>query len=154
MSVTCVDYETCPDCHGIGEDDNARFYCSTCKRTGSIPATLRHYEVISPEMVEYHQSWDPPEPPDHYRCWGLYLAKNKRDAIKQAAKDEAFRDWVTEARGDRVPPFKGLVANLTLCEHGICWACGQDEEGLPTCPECLAALSESERKSLSLEFMA
>jgi len=96
----------------------------------------RHYEVISPEMVEYHQSWDPPEPPDYYRCWGLYLAPNAKAAKAMAVKDPEFREWVTEARVDGVPPFKGLEARRTLCEHGVCWGCGDQGEDSFGCPEC------------------
>ena len=94
----------------------------------------RHYEVLSPEMVYYSQSY-PPEPPDIFRCWGIFLAKNAKDAIRQAVASEEFREWVGEARGDHVPPFKGLRATRCLCEHGVCWACsGSDER--TSCQQC------------------
>ena len=80
---------------------------------------MRHYEVVSPEMCDYSM-YEPSEP---FLCWGLYLARNKRDAIKQAVADPAFDEWVREARGDRVPPFKGLKATLAICSHGCCWGC-------------------------------
>ena len=69
-------------------------------------------------------------PPEPFLCWGLYLARNKRDAIKQAVADPAFDEWVREARGDRVPPFKGLKATLAICPHGCCWGCDHG------CAEC------------------
>ncbi len=98
----------------------------------------RHYQVLSPEMCSYPM-YEPAEP---FRCWGIYLAKNAKDAIRQAVADEAFREWVQEARGDHVPPFKGLKATRTLCEHGRCWACECDDDDVPTCPECTAAWAE------------
>lgn len=87
----------------------------------------RHYEVISPEMVAYY-SMEPPEP---FRCWGIYLAANAAQAKVEAVKDKEFYEWVRDARGDGVPPFKGLTAKRTLCEHGHCWGCDE-------CPTCAA----------------
>ena len=93
---------------------------------------MRHYEVISPEMCEY-SFYEPIEP---YRCWGIYLAKDTKDAIRQAVKDPEFRYWVKEQRADGQPPFKGLKAKRTICEHGICWGCGSENDPSETCSAC------------------
>lgn len=93
----------------------------------------RHYEVISPEM----EHWSQYEPSEPFRCWGVYLARNAKDARVQAVRDPAFKEWVDEARGDRTPPFKGLEVHRTLCEHGRCWGCDGSVD-LPSCPECLS----------------
>jgi hypothetical protein len=87
---------------------------------------MRHYEVLSPEMTHYR--WSDFEPPEVYQHWGVFLAKNAKDAIRQAVAAEEFQEWVQEARGDNVPPFKGLTTRRCLCEHGVCWACGSEEQ--------------------------
>lgn len=106
---------------------------TTCA-TGS---SQRHYEVVSPEITSYSQY--SPEPPDIFRCWGIFLAKDAKDAIRQAVASEEFREWVDEARGDHVPPFKGLRATRCLCEHGVCWGC-KDSDERTSCQQCEEAL--------------
>ena len=91
---------------------------------------LRHYEVVSPEMSSGYSGYEPPE---YGRDWGLFLAKNKRDAILQAVRSDEFSNWVGEARGDNITPFSGLKATLPLCEHGKCWGC---DEFPKFCEEC------------------
>lgn len=90
---------------------------------------LRHYEVVSPTITDYH--WGVLEPPEDYVCWGCYLAKNAKDAIRQSVAGDDFSPWVQEQRGDGSPPFKGLKASPAVCEHGVCWGC----EGI-TRPKC------------------
>ena len=93
---------------------------------------MRHYQVISPSMWYYE--WNAPS--DDFQCWGYYLAKNAKDAIRQAVADkEAFGEWVNEQRASGQPPFKGLKASLCLCPHGVCWGC-IDSDGRTNCPEC------------------
>lgn len=127
----CFTTEPCPDCGGIGQDDNAHFFCWSCGGDGTIPAHLYCYEVTSPEIDHYIYG----EPPDPGVCWGKYVAPNKRQAIIKAVKAPEFKDWVEIARGDQVPPFKGLEVKLTRCEHGICWGC-QATETSSGCKEC------------------
>jgi len=111
---------------------------------------MRHYEVVSPEVPDYRHSWN--EPPEPSRCGGIFLAENARSAIRQAVADEAFLDWVSMARGDGVPPFKGLKATRTLCEHGVCWGCAGDDEAT-NCPACQEAWDrEDEESGLTLGF--
>lgn len=97
----------------------------------------RHYEVVSPSMV-FHPSYGLS---DSLVCWGFYLAKNAKDAIRQAVADPAFSEWVNEQRADNQPPFRGLKASLTLCEHGVCWEC-------EPCSQCRA---EDDWKEFFLE---
>ncbi len=89
---------------------------------------VKHYQVLSPVMEPAYSSYKPLE---SFCCFGLYLAKNAKDAIRQAVKDPEFSEWVKEARGDGHPPFKGLKAELALCSHGKCWGCEED-----VCTEC------------------
>lgn len=58
-------------------------------------------------------------------------APTAKAAIAAAVKLPEFDQWVREARGDGVPPFKGVRARRAVCEHGNCWACVD-------CAECLA----------------
>lgn len=90
--------------------------------------TERHYEVISPQITFYSNGWY--EPDEQGCCWALVKAPNARTAKILALKTDEFKEWVNEARGDNINPFKGVKANLTLCEHGNCWGC---DEG---CEEC------------------
>lgn len=60
----------------------------------------------------------------------------------QAVKDEGFRDWVQEQRAGGEPPFRGLSATLALCEHGVCWGCGEP---------CQACASDDDEPRLALE---
>lgn len=99
---------------------------------------LAHYEVVSPTMT----SGGYMEPPEPFCCYGLYLARNSGAAKQEAVKDPEFSDWVTEARGDGVPPFKGLAVRLARCEHGNCWACNADEN-TSGCPICDAEYREA-----------
>lgn len=90
----------------------------------------RHYEVVSPTMQTSGSTYEPPE---DFVCGGCYLAPNARAAKVMAVADPAFREWVDEQRANREPPFKGLVAKLYVCDHGVClgcddWACEQCEE--------------------------
>jgi hypothetical protein len=101
---------------------------------------LRHYEVVSPEMLSGYTGYEPQEP---YRCWGIYLAKNAREARVAAVKSTEFAEWVKEARGAQMPPFSGLVAIRALCEHGSCYACWDDDMD-PDCPECAAQVRADE----------
>lgn len=98
------------------------------------PTDLRHYEVVSPEMTSYPCM----APPETFRCGGVYLARNAKDAIRQAVADPEFKEWVDEQRANREPPFKGLKAKRALCEHGACWGCATGDE-TTNCPTCLKA---------------
>ena len=138
MISACVDAVACPDCGGIGRDENAHFWCCACEGVGSVPARLRHYEVVSPEMLS-GGSWEPPDP---FRCWGVYLAPNAKAAKVMAIKDPEFKEWVRETRGFE-PPFKGLTVRLFRCEHGRCWSCDTDEDGI-ACDACVAAEGRKE----------
>lgn len=91
-----------------------------------------HYEVTSPPMTEFFGGMAPPETGV---CWAMVLAPTAKAAVVLAVKLPEFRPWVQEARGDHVPPFKGIKARRAVCEHGVCWGCGT---------ECSACLSESE----------
>ena len=127
MSVApCFDYDFCPDCNGVGSDENAHFYCGTCNGTGSVPARRYCFEVVSPEMMTYRGGEiDPPE----YGCaWGVFVGKTKREAIVAAIKSDEFEAHVSEARGDAVNPFSGVKAQLARCQHGVCWNCNYDED--------------------------
>ena len=104
---------------------------------------MRHYEVISEEIC--FRGWGGYEPPEYGRCWGFYLARNKREARKLAVKDPEFKEWVEEMRGSHMPPFKGLEVKPFVCEHGSCVGCWPD--GDPTCSECAA-----EQESWALEL--
>jgi len=104
------------------------------RRTCVAGGSQRHYEVVSPVMRHY-PAWEL-EPAEDFQCWGLFLAPNKRNAIVQAVADEDFRLWVEERRANNEPPFKGLVASLSLCEHGVCWGCNTDGTERTNCPEC------------------
>ena len=99
----------------------------------------RHYEVISPEMYSGPQGYEPPE---WWRCWGFYLAKNRKDARRQAVKDPEFREWVNEQRASNMPPFKGLEVKPFTCLHGACLGCG-DEDG-PDCGACRYEMATGE----------
>lgn len=92
---------------------------------------FRHYMVVSPTMYPYSYM----EPPEPYACVGIYLTRTAKDARVAAVKDSEFADWVLEARGDRMPPFKGLEVTLTRCEHGVCWGCHGTEES-SGCAKC------------------
>lgn len=96
------------------------------------PEGLRHYEVVSPLMTTYHGGY---EPPDDGCDWGIYLAKTRTEAKVMAVKSPDFTEWVTEARGDDVPPFKGLEVRLARCDHGVCWGCKATEDS-SGCVEC------------------
>ena len=140
----CFDWVTCPDCGGLGEDEQAHFSCSACQRTGTVPARRYCYQVTSPEMATY-SFYEPPEP---FVCFGIYVAHTKREALVAAVKDSEFKEWVVEARGDRVPPYKGLKVELARCDHGVCWACTGDEDG-PSCLQCRAELADHLRRERS-----
>lgn len=85
------------------------------------------------------------EPPNAYAYWGVFLARNAKDAIWQAAADEAFSEWAQEQRRDGSPPFKGLKASLCLCEHGVCWGCAGDDE-CSNCAERQEALAREDEE--------
>ncbi len=108
-------------------------------------AAQRHYEVISPEMTHYEYMG----PPELFRCWGVYLAKNAKDAIRQAVADPEFREWVVEQRASREPPFKGLKAFRTLCDHGVCWGCVPDLDETSNCPECREQWAAEDEQALT-----
>lgn len=93
----------------------------------------RHYEVVSPPMTEYFGGQAPPETGI---CWAMVEAPTAKRAIALAVKSPEFRPWVDEARGDHVPPFKGLKAQRAVCDHGVCWGCGTE------CEECLRIYDE------------
>ena len=113
----------------------------------SCAESKRHYQVVSPEM-RYYPYNGPPEP---FVCFGFYLAENAKDAIRQAVADEAFIEWVTDARADRVPPFKGLKASLARCEHGVCWGCENGDE-MTSCGLCREAWDEDQTEWTVQEF--
>lgn len=71
------------------------------------------------------------EPTEELVCWGMFEAPTKRAALIAAVKSPDFKEWVSERRADRMPPFKGLQAKRPICEHGNCWGCD----------ECAACLS-------------
>lgn len=96
----------------------------------------RHYEVVSPEMARSYGGWfDPPEP---FCCWGMFLAPTAKAAVARAVRSPEFSEWVREQRGSNEPPFKGLRATPTLCEHGACWGCDRHPDA-PGCRACAEA---------------
>src|ERR1039458_9442902 len=120
MPEPCVDFRYCDSCGGVGQDDNAHFWCHDCKGQGTVQARLFHYEVVSPVM-NTGGYYGPLEP---FQCWGVYLAPNAKAARVLAVKDtKEFGDWVTAARGDNRPPFADLDAHRFLCDHGACIGC-------------------------------
>lgn len=90
-------------------------------------------------MTSY--DWSNYEPPEYYQAYVEVLTKDARSAIVQAVKTDEFSEWVLEARGDGMPPFKGLKAWRTLCQHGVCWACLSDDA---LCSQCELAFNEME----------
>jgi hypothetical protein len=129
--VPCADWDYCPECNGAGEVPDANFSCSACNAEGTIPARRFHYEVFSEVMTSFSYG----EPPEPSVAWGMYFVHNAAEAKKLAVQDKDFSEWVTMQRGDGVPPFKGLTARLTRCEHGSCWGCNSDEDS-SGCEEC------------------
>lgn len=101
---------------------------------------VRHFEVVSEEMQ--FRGWSGYEPPEWGRCWGVYLARTKRDALILAVRDEEFRPWVELARSDRMSPFKGLTVKEFVCEHGSCVGCWPND-GTSSCPDCAKEHEES-----------
>ena len=83
-------------------------------------------------MVTYY--WM--DPPDYGVCWGVYLVHNAREAIQTAVADPEFHDWVADARGDDIPPFKGLRAKLWRCSHGVCYDEWTEEKERFPCQVC------------------
>lgn len=118
-------HRSCKRCHRDEEAVRKRRKPGFLEPPSICEDGMRHYEVISGEMVTC--SWM--EPPEPFCCWGLYLAKNKHSARAMAVKDPEFHEWVREKRGDGVPPFTGLKVQLTRCDHGHCWGC----DPCPTC---------------------
>ncbi len=93
---------------------------------------MRHYEVISGEYCSWYGS--DLEPPEYEHDWGVFLARNAREAKKQAIRSKDFHHFVQDARGNGVNPFTGMIARPSVCSHGICWGCeGPDYEGCPAC---------------------
>ena len=100
----------------------------------------RHYEVLSPEMSAVQPVTDDGEGPIEFWVeWVCVLATDRRDALKQAIKHTDFQPWVKEARRDQINPFSGVKARLTLCKHGVCWACNDE---LMPCDVCLSSDNE------------
>lgn len=116
----------CVDCCAAPRDRRDLF--GPVGGTMTCGVNARHYEVISPEIV--HTSFY--EPPTVFRCWGCYLARNRRDARIQAVRSAEFAEWVNETAGFS-PPFKGLEVRLFVCPHGDCMGCWREGTG---CPEC------------------
>lgn len=114
-----------------------------------MASTLKHYEVISPEMVDYGYWAEPPEPP--FRGWALVEARNKKDAIRLSVKEPYMQEWVERARQDGINPFAGLKAELAICEHGVCWGCEPEGQEEPSCPECRKAWNEPHEALSSAE---
>jgi hypothetical protein len=105
-------------------------------------------------MTTYYDNADPPEPPETGRCWGIYLERTKRHARAAAVKDSEFAEWVLEARGDGMPPFKGLEVNLARCEHGVCWGCDatEDSSGCAQCDAESAADIAAENEQIEARY--
>lgn len=119
-----------PDLYAAGSDAPASPLATPqgCSAEGG-----RHYVVTSPWRVYYSMVG---EPPGGGCCLAEVVAPTKRAAAVAACRTREFADWVTEARGDGVPPFEGLEVELMQCEHGVCWGCLTDE--LDGCPACIA----------------
>jgi hypothetical protein len=103
-----------------------------------VSGDLRHYAVVSAEVMTDPGCSHPDgilAPPEYGCCYAEVLASSKRDAIHQAVKLREFQPWMEEARSDGRNPFAGVTASLTVCEHGVCWACSAtaDSSGCPTC---------------------
>lgn len=97
-------------------------------RSNCVIEDGRHYELIAPYRIKYYGSWEPPEG----GCdWALVIAKNKSEARKKVLTESVFRDYVTEMRGDRKPPWYEVKTIESVCEHRICWGCGFE------CQECI-----------------
>lgn len=82
--------------------------------------------VTSPEITIHYYM----EPPETYRCFAIVEADTNRAAMIAACRLPDFKEWVDQARGDGVPPYKGLKVDRCLCEHGNCWGCDE-------CQRCL-----------------
>jgi len=96
-------------------------------------------------MTSY--AWN--EPPDEVRAWGVFLASNAKNAAAHAAASPEFAEWVQEQRAARRPPFKGLRAELAVCEHGVCWGCADSDERT-NCQSCEEAIQAEEEKRWAL----
>ena len=77
-----------------------------------------HYEVVSPWIRHYYGGYEPPE---DFRCYGVYFAQNAKAAKVKAIADPEFKEWRDDSAGS--PPFKGLETRLFRCEHDSCYSC-------------------------------
>jgi hypothetical protein len=103
---------------------------SDCKHQPSA----RHYELVGPARMTAG-SYILCEPPEEYCAWAMVIAKNKNEARKHVTKEADFRDYVTEMRGDDKPPWYEVKVRESVCEHGVCWECGE-------CIDCLVHMDE------------
>src|ERR1019366_9245841 len=91
-----------------------------------------HYEVVSPWIRHYYGGYEPPE---DFRCYGVYFAQNAKAAKVKAIADPEFKEWRDDSAGS--PPFKGLTVLLFRCEHGTCFDCGGHTPGVIGSYGCL-----------------
>ena len=138
--LPCLDWDYCNACNGVGHDENACFWCETCMGAGTVIAKRYCYEVVSEPMTTYYDGYAPPET----GCeWGVFMARNQREAKILAVRSPDFSESVREARGDGVPPMARLTGRLARCEHGVCWGCKSTEES-SGCADCDDDLEDRE----------
>lgn len=102
---------------------------------------MKHYEVISPEMIVGH-SYDPPEPGEPTACFAFVEAETPAQAKAAALRLPEFDLWKRNADN----PFTGLKVRRSRCKHGYCY-CDRCVEAAP-CAVCGAELEaelEAER---------
>lgn len=120
----------------------------TGRNSGAV-VTLRHYEVTSPE---YEQVYDRIM---HYDLtapgvdWMLVEAHTAREAVSIAVKAwlKEPASWSASQKRDALCPFTGVRARLAVCEHGVCWGCG-DSEGRTEHPCSVCADMEQRERAL------
>lgn len=78
--------------------------------------TMKHYEVISPEMI-VGRSYDPPDPGEPTACFAFVEAETPAKAKAAALRLDEFEPW----RDWSDNPFTGLSVRLSRCRHGVCY---------------------------------
>ena len=72
---------------------------------------MKKYSVITPEVMFYAGSYDPPAPPEFGRDYVEVEANTKKEARVVAVREFRNRKskWIEERRGDDLSPFTGLL---------------------------------------------
>lgn len=103
---------------------------------------MKHYEVVSPEMIVGH-SYDPPAPGEPCASFAFVVAETPAKAKAAALRTPDFALWLRESDN----PFTGLRVRLSRCRHGVCYcdACCAAGASCAACEAEIDAELEADR---------